>query len=77
MAENWFTKAGVLGAFCCFSLGKITLPQKESGKRSPAKGVYETSDKSVRESDQKSPEKEKEVVELLLPTSFFGNLKMF
>ena len=40
--------------------GGITLPQKESGKRSPAKGVWqksdEKSDKSVRKSDRKVTE---------------------
>ena len=37
--------------------GKFTLPQKESGKRSPAKGVWQKSDeeseRSIRKSDQK------------------------
>ena len=43
-------------------------------KRSPAKGVWQKSDKkshrSIGKSDRKSPENEKKVIELLLPASF-------
>ena len=52
-------------------------------KRSPAKGVWqksdEKSDRSVRKSDRKvtkSVPKRKKVIELLLPTSFCGTLRI-
>ena len=58
---------------------KLTLLQKESGKRSLAKKRDEKSDRSIRESDQKvterAPKTKKKVIELLLPTSFCGTLK--
>ena len=58
------------------SLRHVTLPQKESGKRSLAKKVtkkWQKHQKKWPKSDQKSPENEK-VIELLLPTSFCGTL---